>query len=122
MGSVGVVIGTKESLYTAGASLPGEAMLDKLTKESFEPITSSVFAVALDDGRTLPLELIAVRGNGLQGLAKREQFSLQFRGPSEPALVQRIYRLAHAELGAMEIFIVPIGHDAAGMTYEAVFT
>jgi hypothetical protein len=97
-------------------------MLDKLTKETFEPITGGVFELSLGEGQTLPLELSAVLGTGLQGMAKREQFSLHFRGPASPALVQRTYRLEHAQLGALDIFLVPIRRDAAGMIYEAVFT
>lgn len=102
-------------------SIEGD-VLDKLTKEIFEPMTGAVFEVQLGEGQTLPLELSAVRGNGLQGMAKREQFSLHFRGPASPALVQRIYHLEHAQFGGLDIFLVPIARDAAGMTYEAVFT
>jgi hypothetical protein len=97
-------------------------MLDKLTKETFEPITGQVFQLALTGGQQLPLELTAVLGTGLKGLASREQFSLHFRGPRTPALPQRIYRLEHAQLGTLEIFLVPIGTDSSGTTYEAVFT
>ena len=97
-------------------------MLDKMTKETFEPLKDTSFELTLDDGRTLALELTAVSGTGLQGAAKREQFSLCFRGPAIPPLVQRIYRLAHPDLGELEIFLVPIRRDASGMTYEAVFT
>ena len=97
-------------------------MLEKLTKETFEPAAGSVFALQLGEGQTVPLELSAVRGNGLQGMATREQFALHFRGPSAPVLAQRIYRLEHPDLGALEIFLVPIQRDAGGMTYEAVFT
>ena len=102
--------------------MSGGAMLDKLTKETFEPIKGGVFELSLGEGQTLPLELSAVLGTGLQGMAKREQFSLHFRGPATPALVQRTYRLEHAQLGALDIFLVPIRRDAAGMIYEAVFT
>jgi hypothetical protein len=97
-------------------------MLDKLTKETFEPITGGVFELTLGEGQMLPLELVAVLGTGLKGIATREQFSLHFRGPATPALAQRIYRLEHPQFGALEIFLVPIQRDAAGMTYEAVFT
>src|SRR5687768_12061001 len=99
-----------------------EAMLDKVTKDTFDPIKGSVFELALAEGQTIPLELSAVLGTGLQGLANREQFSLHFRGPATPALVQRTYPLKHPSLGSFEIFLVPIKRDAAGMTYEAVFT
>jgi hypothetical protein len=63
-----------------------------------------------------------VLGTGLKGVASREQFSLHLRGPRTPALPQRIYRLEHAQLGALDLFLVPIGRDGSGMTYEAVFT
>src|SRR5262245_4232810 len=84
-------MGARET-YTAAASLPGGAVLDNLTKETFEPIRGSVFELALDGTRTIPLELSEILGNGLKGHAKREQFALHFRGPASPALVQRIYR------------------------------
>ncbi|MCM3876751.1 MAG: hypothetical protein NEA02_10065 [Thermoanaerobaculia bacterium] len=52
---------------------------------------------------------------------RRSPFSLVFRGPMKPVLPQRTYALEHASLGRLEIFIVPIGPDASGMRYEAVF-
>jgi len=97
-------------------------MLDKVTKQTFEPIKGGVFELVLGEDRTIPLELSAVLGTGLQGAASREQFSLHFRGPATPVLPQKIYRLQHPSLGALDIFLVPIRRDASGMTYEAVFT
>jgi hypothetical protein len=97
-------------------------MLDKLTKETFEPLKSHRFRLSLGDRAPLPLELAAVLGNGLKGAASREQFSLHFRGPHMPALPQRTYSLEHDQLGTLDIFLVPIRRDASGMTYEAVFT
>jgi len=97
-------------------------MLDKVTKQTFEPIKGGVFELVIGGGQTIPLELSAVLGTGLQGAASREQFSLHFRGPATPVLPQKIYRLQHPSLGALDIFLVPIRRDASGMTYEAVFT
>jgi len=51
----------------------------------------------------------------------REPFSLVFRGPMSPHLSQRIYTLENEHLEKVEIFLVPIGPDKAGMKYEAVF-
>ena len=48
-------------------------------------------------------------------------FSLVFTGPVEPVLPQRTYRLVHAELHDLDVFIVPIGRDESGVRYEAVF-
>ena len=44
-----------------------------------------------------------------------------FRGPTEPSLPQRVYRLVNAEMGTLELFLVPIAPDAEGLYYEAVF-
>lgn len=52
----------------------------------------------------------------------RTPFSATFRGPAEPVVPQGIRPLAHDELGALEVFLVPVASDADGVTYEAVFT
>lgn len=54
--------------------------------------------------------------------ALRGPFRLIFRGPREAFFSQGILALEHAELGRLEIFLVPIGPDAQGMRYEAIFT
>ena len=47
---------------------------------------------------------------------------LVFSGPATPVLAQATYALAHDELGPMDLFLVPIGHDVEGnVQYEAVF-
>jgi hypothetical protein len=100
----------------------GGSVLDKLTKETFEPLQGETFSLAQDGGPTLPLSLVAVLGNGLRGHASREQFAIHFLGPATPVLPQRIYPLQHQQLGTLELFLVPIKRDASGTTYEAVFT
>ena len=53
---------------------------------------------------------------------ERAPFALQFRTPAVMGYVpQRIYALTHSVLGTVEIFLVPLGADADGMRYEAVF-
>ena len=37
-------------------------------------------------------------------------------------LPQAIYGLRHADLGLLEIFIVPIAQRADGVRYQAIFT
>lgn len=100
-------------------------MLDKMTKETFEPRKGESFELAIGEGGetgTIDLRLAEIRGTGLQGKATREQFALHFHGPSEPLLPQQIYQLENAEMGALEIFLVPVARDDEGVTYEAVFT
>ena len=92
--------------------------LAALTVEVFEPHVGGAFAVA-DAGVELVLREASPVGEWPGG---RRPFRLEFRGPADPLLVQQIHRLEHAGLGALEIFVVPIGRDAGGATYEAIFT
>jgi hypothetical protein len=103
-------------------------MLDRLTHESFAPHVGTEFHLQLGTAGTLPLTLVeaqavgSVPGPRPDGTPRRQPFSLVFRGPRQPVLPQRIYRLEHAAMGPLELFIVPIGPDEAGLRYEAVFT
>jgi hypothetical protein len=47
--------------------------------------------------------------------------SLLFRGPVQPPLPQGTHGIRHAEFGDFALFVVPVGRDADGYTYEAVF-
>jgi hypothetical protein len=94
--------------------------LAKLTLETFEPRVGDAFTIAAE-AASIELVLDAAEALG-EWPGGRQPFDLRFRGPHEPLLEQAIYRLEHAELGALEIFIVPIGRDAASTTYQAIFT
>jgi hypothetical protein len=97
--------------------------LADLTCAEFAACLAQRFRVALG-GASLELELVGADLLGSEGAAagRRRPFSLIFRGPTAPVLPQRIYRLESASLGTLEIFLVPIGPDAAGLRYEAIFT
>jgi uncharacterized protein DUF6916 len=98
-------------------------MLDALTHESFRPHVGTPFRVGTEgSGTSLTLTLFEVTLLGGAGPARRQPFSLLFHGPRTPVLPQRIYRFEHEQMGDLEIFIVPIGPDADGMRYEAIFT
>lgn len=97
------------------------AELDALTLARFEPLVGSRFMLRLDDAAALPARLVGAQA-GCGGLpAGRQPFSLTFEAPAEPALPQRIYRLEHPQLGAMDIFLVPVARTPEGLRYEAVF-
>jgi Domain of unknown function (DUF6916) len=99
-------------------------MLEDLTRESFAPHVGSEFRLPVDGGAPVALTLIEATslGPGRAGGTGRAPFSVVFRGPRTPVLPQRIHRLEHDRLGALEMFIVPIGPDAHGLCYEAIFT
>ena len=94
--------------------------------DSFAPAVGDTFV--LDGGQAgwLELELLESRLHHPDAPAEdasgaRAPFTITFRGPADPVLPQRIYKLEHPTLGTFEIFIFPIGRDEAGTTYEAVF-
>ncbi len=97
-------------------------MLESLTFGDFSGRIGEEFRVV---GRDAPVALALVEATDLSRPGapgpRRAPFSLIFRGPSAPLLPQRIWPLEHAALGRLEIFLVPIGPDASGMRYEAVF-
>jgi hypothetical protein len=101
--------------------------LDDLTLATFASLLHGRFRADLGTGEPLALELVeAVDLGGHSATAsprpgERSPFSIVFRGPREPVLSQRTYRVEHERLGAFELFLVPVGRDESGMRYEAVF-
>jgi hypothetical protein len=94
--------------------------MDPLVVEAFEPLLDEVFAVRVGDS-TLELRLSEVAAKSHHSPV-RQAFSLLFTGPSTPVLSQGTYELQHAAVGEVALFLVPIGADADGARYEAIFT
>jgi hypothetical protein len=96
----------------------------RLDVSEFQARLGQRFRMALGAGHALDLELIDVRDLGRRRNPDGSElscFALVFRAPTRGAAPQAIYRVEHEALGALEIFLVPIGPDAEGMRYEAVF-
>ena len=91
--------------------------LATLTLADFSPLLGETFRMAGDGDGPLEVELVEVTELPREP-GGRAPFSLVFRGGPTPPLPQRIYRVEHAALGTIEIFLVPIAADR----YEAVFT
>ena len=101
-------------------------MLDALTVDAFAPLVGGQFVLHDDDAGPLELELIEARtidpdASPQEAGSVRTPFAILFRGPPDPVLPQHIRRLHHEALGVLEIFIVPVGRDASGVRYEAIF-
>lgn len=102
-------------------------MLDQLTIETFQPHVGSSFWVNTvnKNGKhkiELRLENAAKVMESEAARLNRNPFSLYFRGPASIYLEQQIYHLTHdAFPDGMDIFLVPVGKDPQGFTYEAVF-
>jgi hypothetical protein len=93
--------------------------LDMLHYEDYEPHLNSKFTVRLQNDSTMDLELTQVEEKSPS--PRQEQFALTFRAPLDAPLEQQIFNLHHEQLGDGLVFLVPIGKDAEGITYEAVF-
>lgn len=98
-------------------------MLEKLTHDDFLKWLHQKYEIH-HDGAMLEVELTECRTLPYPGRkdAQRVPFAVIFRGPLQPVLSQRIYKLEGGSIGSLEIFIVPVGPDAVGMRYEAIFS
>ena len=95
-----------------------------LSMSLFAERSGSRFRIVPESAPALDVELVDVQSLGAPrpgDPGAREPFSLIFRGPVERTLPQRTYRMEHVTLGAIDIFIVPVGPDEVGMRYQAIF-
>jgi hypothetical protein len=92
---------------------------ETLTKEAFAENLNTKFRIPFPSGEAAELELIEVVET--MKTPRQLQFSIFFRGPLGYLLPQSTYQLEHEKMGAMQIFIVPVGREANGFRYEAVF-
>jgi hypothetical protein len=92
---------------------------ETLTKEAFSENLNTTFRIPFQSGETAELELVEVVETMLT--PTQQQFSIFFRGPLEYLLPQGTYRMEHEKMGAIDIFIVPVGKEQDGFHYEAVF-
>jgi hypothetical protein len=91
--------------------------LETLTAPDFDALRGDRFRIEPDDAPPFDAELVEVTEIAREP-GGRAPFSIVFRGGPTPPLPQRIYRVRHEQLGALEIFLVPIAVDR----YQAVFT
>lgn len=92
------------------------ADLASLTVDDFRDCVGESFT--LSDGARYELVSAEARPDPN---APREPFSLIFAGPPGVVRPQGICALEHAELGTLEIFLVPIAQDAQAVRYQAIF-
>jgi hypothetical protein len=99
-------------------------MSDKVTHSDFEDRVGATFRVETSQEESQDLTLIEIVAlPSRPGAGRGDPFSLVFRGPMSRGLEQKIHRLSHAEMGAIDLFLVPIGPegDPDGTHYQAIF-
>jgi hypothetical protein len=108
-------------------------MLNELSSADFQPLLQQTFQASLgawDESPAAGAPSVPLRLSDVAELplampytpAGRRPFSLIFHQPDGAYLPQQTYALEHVTLGRLPLFLVPIGPDAHGMRYEAIFT
>jgi uncharacterized protein DUF6916 len=103
-------------------------MLDEVTRADFAECVGDNFSLRAGPDAAIEAELISVdalrpsRACSISSTS-RESFALVFLVPTKAYLPQGIYQVDHAELGVLDIFLVPIGPDPQrqGVRMEGVF-
>jgi len=98
---------------------------ERFTADDFRPCLGQSFL--LRDGAVeirLELESVTLLGEARPGAPAGgyAAFSLIFRPSAHLPVRQRIFRLEHPELGALDLFVVEIQSDARGPRCEVIFT
>ena len=94
-------------------------MLEEFNSKTFLECLHTAFQIHVAGHEPLTVELIEVSERNTS--PQLEQFSLFFRGPASPYALQATHQMEHEKLGRFDLFLVPLGPDALGMRYEAVF-
>jgi hypothetical protein len=89
------------------------------TAAAFESQLNQTFSLKSGQGE-LTLKLVEVQPLG-PAARPGGAFSLSFLGEPGPFLPQATYRLTHPALGALDVFLVPLGPKNGANVYEAVF-
>jgi hypothetical protein len=92
-------------------------MLDKLTSGDFSPAEG----IESFEATLIAVDELGSRPRGDAASEPRRPFSIVLRGPKQAQHPQGTYRVEHEKMGSFDIFLVPIGPDAEGMQFEAVF-
>lgn len=91
-----------------------------LNAADFEPYIHTQFKIDTDALGLVDAELIEVTKNKYE---KQESFSLIFSTPKDQIFEQKIYTIKHPQMGAMDLFIVPVASTQKDrMHYQVVFS
>lgn len=93
-------------------------MPDTPTQSFFDQRVGRIFR--LQNGTALELVECVPLPDGLAREPGRT-FSLMFRGPAGGVMPQAIYALTDETPDTLEIFLVPVKADSAGVYYQAIF-
>ena len=93
--------------------------LDALKPEDFESLIGGVLVLEVS-GDPVECEITEVRRLPPHAV-RAHPFSVILRGPRSRPLAQGTYPLRHPQHGRLDLFVVPVGPDQAGLCYEITF-
>jgi hypothetical protein len=94
-------------------------MAADLTHEEFSKHLNTRFGIRVSEAQAIEVELTEV--SELLISPRQERFSLIFRSANDILVAQGLHGFEHDQMGAFDLFIVPIDRDERGTYYEAVF-
>jgi hypothetical protein len=94
--------------------------LNQVRPEDFEPLLGRALKVEVPGG-AVTCELAQVRRLPPHESRRHPPFAVILRGPPDRPFCQGIHPLLHPEHGRLEVFMVPVGPDGAGLCYEVTF-
>ena len=92
-----------------------------LTEKEFSKHVHTRFRVTGEQPVELDLTEVKAYMGQSNDDSDMERFSAFFHGAADRYLPQGTYALEHDAMGALDLFLVPIGKDEKGFRYEAVF-
>jgi len=100
--------------------------LEQITYTDFAGAVNGQFRVQVDAQSSVSLKLagvtpLRISSGGTPPAASYENFTLNFIGPVDALLSQKIYRFESAALGHFDLFIVPASVSTASVEYQATF-
>lgn len=99
-------------------------MLDTIQLSDFQTLLNKTIPIRFTPEITLPAVLIEAKETRSDTTnTSRTPFSLIFRTEQKTEYYnQANFGVQHPELGEIVMFMVPIGFDAEGMRYQAIFS
>ena len=94
-------------------------MTAALEHQEFTRHLNTAFRIHLNEAETVEAELTDVSEHLVS--PTQERFSITFRTSNETFLGQGLRQFDHDQMGSFDLFIVPIGRNDKGTSYEAVF-
>ena len=93
--------------------------LTTATAADFEELVGQRFSVSEVDDCELLLDQVDVLVK--QDESPRQPFALVFKGEHAEPLQQQTFELRNADVGTLQLFLVPVGPTEGGFLYEAIF-